>query len=267
MARGPKKHLKRINTPASWYLNKLTGLYAPRPMPGTHKIRQCIPMMLLIRDQLKFALTASECKTILGQKAVTVDGKVRTERRFPLGSMDVVKVANQNYRMMLDIKGRMRAHKIDDSEAKFKLLRVREVRAGQKGIPSACCHDGRNVPFVAPEVKANDTLIFDIESKTVKGFEKFKLGAAALVDAGHSRGRVGEIVHIKKHPGASTVITLKDAANQVFVTPQENCIVIGPSLEELMITLPKGDGIKKGISEDRLERIAHHEEVRERQAF
>jgi len=31
MARGPKKHLKRINTPKGWLLNKTGGIWATRP--------------------------------------------------------------------------------------------------------------------------------------------------------------------------------------------------------------------------------------------
>lgn len=31
MARGPKKHLKRITAPKSWMMNKLGGVYGVRP--------------------------------------------------------------------------------------------------------------------------------------------------------------------------------------------------------------------------------------------
>jgi small subunit ribosomal protein S4e len=31
MARGPKKHQKRINAPKSWMMDKLNGIYATRP--------------------------------------------------------------------------------------------------------------------------------------------------------------------------------------------------------------------------------------------
>jgi len=31
MARGPKMHLKRLNAPKHWMLDKLGGVWAPRP--------------------------------------------------------------------------------------------------------------------------------------------------------------------------------------------------------------------------------------------
>jgi RS4NT (NUC023) domain len=36
MVRGPKKHLKRLNAPRHWMLDKLGGVFAPKPAPGAH---------------------------------------------------------------------------------------------------------------------------------------------------------------------------------------------------------------------------------------
>ena len=49
MARGPKKHLKRVNTPRSWLLSKMGGIYATRPSQGPHKLRECLPLSIIIR--------------------------------------------------------------------------------------------------------------------------------------------------------------------------------------------------------------------------
>ncbi|KAF9344065.1 40S ribosomal protein S4, X isoform, partial [Mortierella sp. AD094] len=51
-ARGPKKHLKRLNAPKHWMLDKLTGTYAPRPTAGPHKLRECLPLIILLRNRL-----------------------------------------------------------------------------------------------------------------------------------------------------------------------------------------------------------------------
>ncbi|MCL7037665.1 hypothetical protein MKW94_001298, partial [Papaver nudicaule] len=36
-ARGLKKHLKRLNAPKHWMLDKLGGAFAPKPSYGPHK--------------------------------------------------------------------------------------------------------------------------------------------------------------------------------------------------------------------------------------
>ncbi|KAF2565097.1 hypothetical protein F2Q70_00014104 [Brassica cretica] len=85
MARGLKKHLKRLNAPKHWDLDKLGGAFAPKPSSGPHKSRECLPLVLIIRNKLKYALTYREfklCKvrTIqFGQKGIpylnTYDGR------------------------------------------------------------------------------------------------------------------------------------------------------------------------------------------------
>lgn len=87
MTRGPKKHLKRLNAPKHWMLDKLTGTWAPKPSPGPHKTRECLPLIVFIRNRLKYALTNKETKSILMQRLVKVDGKVRTDTTYPAGFM------------------------------------------------------------------------------------------------------------------------------------------------------------------------------------
>tara|TARA_B100001741_G_scaffold164947_1_gene136299 strand:- start:1397 stop:1714 length:318 start_codon:yes stop_codon:yes gene_type:complete len=40
MARGLKKHLKRLNAPKHWMLDKLGGVFAPKPSPGAMRRAQ-----------------------------------------------------------------------------------------------------------------------------------------------------------------------------------------------------------------------------------
>uniref|UniRef100_A0A915JY01 40S ribosomal protein S4 n=1 Tax=Romanomermis culicivorax TaxID=13658 RepID=A0A915JY01_ROMCU len=87
MARGPKKHLKRLNAPRHWMLDKLAGAFAPRPSTGPHKLRECLPLILFLRNRLKYALTGDEAKKIVKQRLIKVDGKVRTDVTYPAGFM------------------------------------------------------------------------------------------------------------------------------------------------------------------------------------
>ena len=65
MARGPKKHLKRVVAPKSWMMNKLGGNFAVRPAQGPHKLRESIPIQVLLRDKLALAMNITEVDTIL----------------------------------------------------------------------------------------------------------------------------------------------------------------------------------------------------------
>ncbi|KAB2041097.1 hypothetical protein ES319_D02G125900v1 [Gossypium barbadense] len=84
MTRGLKKHLKRLNAPRHWMFGKLGGAFAPKPSCGPHKSRECLPLILILRNRLKYALTYREVIAILMQRHVMVDGKMlyRFQRRM-----------------------------------------------------------------------------------------------------------------------------------------------------------------------------------------
>merc|ERR1712154_317362 len=263
MVRGPKKHLKQVNTPCYWYLNKLSGIFAPRPSSGPHKIRECIPMALLIREQLKYATTYKEVKQVLGKKLVKVDNKVRTDRKFPLGMMDVVQIpcSNESFRILVDVKGRYKPVRITDAEAAYKPLRVERVCGGVGNTPRvALTHDGRNISHVHKDVCHMDTLIFDLKEKEVKKVIKFQKGCCVMASSGSNKGRVGTLTAIKKHPGAVDLVDVEDANGSIFSTRLDYVFAIGDAMDAIVVTLPKGDGIKISNIEDRDQRIAQQDE-------
>ena len=115
MVRGPRKHMKRVAAPKHWMLDKLGGCYAPRPSSGPHKLRECLPLALFLRNRLKYALNYTEVKKILAQRLVKVDGRVRTDHTYPSGFMDVIEMekSGENFRLIYDVKGRYKVRNGD----------------------------------------------------------------------------------------------------------------------------------------------------------
>ena len=60
---------------------------APRPSAGPHKLRECIPLIVFLRNRLKYALTGDEVKRIVNQRLIKIDGQVRTDPTYPAGFM------------------------------------------------------------------------------------------------------------------------------------------------------------------------------------
>ena len=252
MARGPKKHLKRLNAPKHWMLSKMDGIWAPRPSQGPHKLRECLPLILILRNRLKYALTGKETKMICMERLVKVDGKVRTDPTFPAGFMDVVEIpkADDQFRLIFDTKGRYVLHRISDEEKKFKLCRVRHQELTIKKVPYVVTHDGRTIRYPDPLIKVNDTVKVDIETGKIIDFYKFEAGKLAMITKGRNTGRVGTIVHFERHPGSFDIVTVRDNAGHSFSTRAENVFVVG-SGDKPEVTLPKGQGIKLSILEER----------------
>jgi small subunit ribosomal protein S4e len=257
MARGIKKHLKRLNAPKHWMLDKLGGIFAPKPSAGPHKMRECLPLMLILRNRLKYALTGKEVKQILKQRLVAVDGKVRTDSCYPAGFMDVVQIekTDENFRLVYDTKGRFVVHRISKEEAAYKLCKVQRLEHGKGGVPYIATHDGRTIRYPDPDIKVNDTVMLDIETNKVKDFAKYDLGNMVMVTGGHNNGRVGTIIHKEKHKGSFEIVHIEDAAGNRFATRVGNIFVIGKGNKPL-ISLPKGKGVKLTIIQEQAKRYA-----------
>jgi len=262
MARGPKRHLKRLNAPKHWMLDKLGGVWAPRPSTGPHKLRECLPLIILLRNRLKYALNTKEVKYILMQRLCKVDGKARTDKTYPAGFMDVVRLekADEQYRLLYDVRGRFAVHRISAEEGKFKLGRVKSLAMGMKKVPYLVTHDGRTIRYPDPTIAVNDVVKIDIETGKIAldkagcpEFIKFETGNLAMISGGKNTGRVGTIISRERHQGSFDIVHLKDSAGNSFATRLGNVFVIGEGNKPL-ISLPKRKGIKMSIIEERAAR-------------
>ena len=235
--RGIYKHLKRIHAPKSWMLSKVGGIWSTKPSQGPHKLRESIPLSLILRNKLKIALNAKEAKLITKSKEgiISVDGKVRKDPRFPIGFMDILTInkTKQNYRITYDVKGRFRLNKIAAEEAKYKLCKVLKKATGPNGCPYVVTDDARTIRFPKPEIKENDTIKFNLEKKEIVGFYKYEIGSQVMINGGNNVGRCGTIIKIEKHPGSYEIVYIKDLANKEFSTKLSNVFVIGEKNMEI----------------------------------
>ncbi|GJP53600.1 hypothetical protein CLOM_g12754 [Closterium sp. NIES-68] len=251
MARGLKKHLKRLNAPRHWMLDKLGGAFAPKPSPGPHKERECLPLAVILRNRLKYALTYREVNAIVMQRLIAVDAKIRTDKTFPAGFMDVISIAktDENFRLLYDTKGRFTLHRITPDEAKYKLCRVRAQRVGDRGIPYIVTNDGRTIRYPDPVIKVNDTVKIDLETGKVVEHIRFDIGNICMVTGGRNRGRVGVMEHRERHKGSFDICHVKDAAGHQFATRLTNVFLVGQGAKP-WVSLPKGRGIKLSIVDE-----------------
>merc|ERR1711991_696027 len=175
-----------MGAPRDWMLSKLTGVFAPRPRSGPHKARECMPLVVVLRNRLKFALNYREALMILRQKMVNVDARPRVDAKYPVGFQDVITVpkTGDRFRMMYDVKGRFTLVKIGEQESNIKLCKVMNVHTTTGRIPVVTTHDGRRFRYANPKI--------------------------AMVTGGANRGRIGTIVSLERHPGAFDIAHMRD---------------------------------------------------------
>lgn len=284
MVVGQKHHLKRINAPKHWMLAKLGGIWAPRPSQGPHKLRECLPLCLILRNRLKYALTRRETKMICMRRLVRIDGYIRTDINYPAGFQDVITIAksNKNFRIIFDAKGRYRLHDLAKSpgEDVYKLCKVRRTgyksracmgrnpfkKGKQASIPYLLTTDGRTIRYPDPEIKANDVIQYNFKEKEIVRFVKFGVGNIACVTRGKNIGRIGIISKVEKHPGSFDIVHItererKGHETRSFCTRIGNVFMLGKG-DKPWITLGFDKGIRPTIFEDQercLKRSRQHQ--------
>lgn len=191
---------------------RLLSSQAPKPSPGPHKLRESLPMSIFLRNRLKLALTGREVTAIVKQRLIQVDGKVRTDDTYPLGFQDVVSIekSGENFRILYDVKGRFTIHRISAEEASYKLLKVKKVQLGAKGVPYVVTHDGRTIRFPDPKIRVNDSIKFDFEQNKITEILPFEAGNVVMVTGGRNMGRAGVIVHKERHLGGFDIVHVRD---------------------------------------------------------
>lgn len=229
--RGIRRHQKRISAPRHWCLSKVGGIWATKPSQGPHKLRESLPLLVLLRNKLKLALTGREAKMIVKEKTgnIAVDGKVRKDPKYPVGFMDVITLlkANTSYRLLYDVKGRFKLLKISKDESQFKLCKVLNRKMGDKGIPQIITNDGRTLRFPNPDIKENDTIKLNLRTNEIVKHFKYAKDNTVIIVGGNNIGRVGTIEHIEKHPGSYEIVHIKDLKGNTFSTRLSNIFVIG----------------------------------------
>jgi small subunit ribosomal protein S4e len=238
-------------------LDKLGGVFAPRPSTGPHKLRESLPLVIILRNRLKYALNNSEVTKIVMQRTIKVDGKVRTDNTFPAGFMDIISIEKTGdyFRVLYDVKGRFILHKITAEEASYKLARVKRVQTGPKGVPFLVTHDGRTIRYPDPLIKVHDVVRYDISKGKILDYIKFETGNLCMVTGGHNLGRVGVIVSRERHPGSFDIVHVRDSLGHAFTTRLGNIFVIGKGTKGY-ISLPRGKGVRLTVGEERDKRIA-----------
>jgi len=247
-------------------LSKMGGTWAPRPSPGPHKLRESLPLSLILRNRLKYALTRREVLVITARRLIRVDGKVRTDLNYPTGFMDVISIekTDEQFRVLYDVKGRFVLHRITPEEAQSKLCRVKATQVAKKAasgknpfkhgpesaVPYIVTHDGRTLRYPDPEIKTNDTVKVDLKTGKIEGFLKFDVGNLCFVTRGANIGRIGVLVHTDKHPGSFDIVHLRDRRGASFATRIQNVFVIGEG-KKAWVSLPRGKGVKISIIEER----------------
>jgi len=198
-----KRHLKTYPAPHFWPIKIKEREFAIRPSPGPHPLRYSIPLGIVLRDVLKCATTIGEAKKILSERKVIVDGKVRTDYKYPLGLMDVLylRPSEEYYRILPHPVKKLSLVRISPEESSFKLVRLTGKRLIKGGRLQLNFHDGRSYcikvddPFnIQVGYRIYDTLKITIPKGELIDHIPLQSGAFVCIIGGSNVGKYGEVL-------------------------------------------------------------------------
>lgn len=229
-----KKHMKRMAAPSTWPITRKTSHWVSKPSPGPHGTEDSMPLAMVVRDMLKLCDNAREARFIIGSRGISVDGRIITDYKFPVGLMDVVTIAkaNQSYRMLIDYKSKLQLLPIEESEKGWKLARVDDKKVVRKGIVQLNMHDGRCILLPKDQYKTGDVLKLELPSQKIMKSLKLEKGCVALLIGGSHPGTLQTIESYQIRRGsAPNLVTFKEG----FSTVKENVFVVGEKTPEIKL--------------------------------
>lgn len=234
------KHLKRLAVPRQWSIPKKVSHWALKPAPGPHATEASVPLGLVLRDYLRVCDTAREARFILDARDVLVDQKVVTDPKRAVGLMDVVSIPklDQNWRVLLDTRGRLALTEMNKANAGWKLCRLEDKTTVAGGATQLNLHDGRNLLVKEAPYKTGDTLKIKLPEQKVMEHYPMAPGAQAFVTGGTHVGENAKVTEIEVIRASRANLVWLQTGETKFNTVKPYVFVVGKS-EKAEIRLPE----------------------------
>jgi len=185
--------LKRMAT--SWAMEKKMKKFIMKPR-GPHKRDESMPLLVIVRDVLKFGETAKEAKTIINGGKVNVDGKRVRNVRHGVGLFDAITVAEKNYRVVPGKK--MTLIEIDGKESDRKICKITGKRMVSGMRTQLNLHDGRNIIIKSGDYSVGDSLLLKLPEQEIMESVKFEPNVTVMIISGKHGGKLAKLKKIEK---------------------------------------------------------------------
>jgi small subunit ribosomal protein S4e len=216
------RHLKRLNAPKAWLIQRRTTKYIAKPLPGAHRLGESLAIALILK-QLGHAKTTAEAKKILNASQVLIDGCRVRDPKAPAGILDSISLpqTDEHYRIILDTKGRLQLARITKQEAGSKLCKVINKTMQRNNKLQYNLNDGRNLLLDAGKAKTGDTLLISVPEQKVQQCLALEKGTLIYLFGGKHTGTFGTV---QRTEGNKIIFT---ANGQEISTAKRYAIAVG----------------------------------------
>lgn len=217
-----KAHLKRLVAPNTWPIKKKGITFTVRPAGAGSPMLMSIPVAIALKEMLGVAATTKEVKHILHAHDVTIDGTKINTHDASVGFLGTLSFLKHNYRLTINTKNTLAFVPVTDAEANKRPVRVEGKTVLGKDAVQLNCSSGINLLVKKDAYKTADTIIIDLQKKTVVQHLTFEKGVLVFLYKG---AHVGHLATVEDVHGKN--IKLKADDGKVFETRRSYCFVVG----------------------------------------
>ncbi|HYD03494.1 MAG TPA: S4 domain-containing protein [Alphaproteobacteria bacterium] len=217
-----KRHLKRINAPKTWKIQRKGIKFTAKTNPGGMSRSMTMPISNVLKYELNIGTSTKDVKHLIKAGEILVNGVKITDYRHPLCFTDVLSLpkVSKYFRLIIDTNGILKPVAISKEESALKITKI-IGKTLVKGKIQLNLLDGRNVLFDKQHYKVKDSLLITIPEQLIKEHLTFEKGALVLLYKGKHIGKVGKVNDVK---GDNIFIKTK---TEEFETKTEYALVIG----------------------------------------
>ncbi|MGM5485268.1 MAG: hypothetical protein ACQEP1_05350 [Nanobdellota archaeon] len=190
-----KRHLKILNVPRTWSMEKKGTPYVLKPLLSRSP-ENSVTLKYVFKNMLGIAMTKKEVSDILQNNYIFVNGVRKNDPKDILGLMDVLQIKSddRNYRLILNEKGKFELVKISEKESALRPSKIIGKSILKGGKVQLNFMNGYNVMVDKDEYKVGDVLVLELPSKKIRDKISMEKGAYVYLVGGSHVGVTGKIV-------------------------------------------------------------------------
>jgi small subunit ribosomal protein S4e len=188
------KHLKRQKIPKKWPIERKGTKYVVKP---SFNIENGMPLLIILRDILKFAQNRKETKRIIHLKQILINRRFARDEKENVLFFDILSILKKHYRLELSESGKFYFNEIKEDEANRKIAKIIDKKMLKKKRMQLNLSDGRN--FLSDlKCDVNDSVIINLKDRKIEKCIPLKEGAKIVIFAGKHIGKSGEAKEINE---------------------------------------------------------------------
>ncbi len=231
-----KRHMLRISAPRTWAIKRKEINWVTRPNSGPHKLSNCVPLGLVLKEMLQHAGTSREAKKILQDKNILVNKKIAKSLKEQVGFMDVLEIPKlkEQYRLIFSTRGKLILKPIKATETGIRVCKILGKRTLKNKKTQLNLDNGTNLLVEKDKHTLGDSMILTLPDNKIKEDLKLEKGATVYLTGGKKIGTIGKIESITQGTGIQKGMITVKSKQETFETRKAYAFVIGkdkPAIE------------------------------------